>query len=44
MIQLRFANDLIYRAEIEALRVKYLVCFCKPDSCHGDNYVELLSR
>lgn len=38
----RFAEDASYRARVESLRGKVLVCFCKPLPCHGDTYVELL--
>lgn len=29
-------------AQIETLRGKRLVCWCKPDACHGDVLVDLL--
>ena len=28
--------------DIEVLRGKTLVCYCKPQSCHGDVLIELL--
>lgn len=28
---------------LNELRGKYLVCWCKPKSCHGDNLVELVN-
>ena len=30
--------------ELEELRGKILVCYCKPAECHGDVYVELLNE
>lgn len=38
----RFAEDANYRSRLESLRGKILVCFCKPRTCHGDTYVEIL--
>lgn len=32
------------RANIEALRGKTLVCWCKPEACHGDILIELLGE
>jgi hypothetical protein len=29
-------------ANLHVLKDKKLGCFCKPDACHGDVYVELL--
>ena len=40
--RLRYATIPGYRAKIERLRGRYLVCFCKPEACHADVYVELL--
>ena len=31
-------------ANLESLRGKKLRCYCKPLSCHGDVYVELLEQ
>jgi hypothetical protein len=28
--------------EVEVLRGKTLVCYCKPQACHGDVLIELL--
>lgn len=33
-----------FRAQVEALRGKTLVCFCKPLACHCDVYRELLGE
>ncbi len=33
-----------YRTELEALRGKTLVCFCKPKPCHGDTLLSLLGE
>ncbi len=30
--------------ELEELRGKTLMCFCKPEKCHGDILVELLNQ
>lgn len=38
----RIAKDAEFRARIEGLRGKRLVCFCKPLRCHGDVIVEFL--
>ena len=38
----RFLTDVGYRQQVESLRGKYLVCFCWPKRCHGENYVEIL--
>lgn len=38
----KFEIDEGFRAKLEKLRGKYLVCFCAPQKCHGDVYVELL--
>lgn len=40
----RRAADPDWRALVEKLRGKWLVCFCKPKDCHGDVYVELLDE
>jgi hypothetical protein len=40
----RVQRDAAYRARIEELRGKTLVCFCKPRPCHGDVYVEWLGE
>lgn len=33
-----------YREAIQGLRGKTLVCFCKPNACHGDEIVKWLER
>ncbi len=33
-------HDLI--ADLESLRGKRLICWCKPEECHADHYVWLL--
>lgn len=38
----RYRTDAAYRSLVEQLRGKKLVCFCAPQRCHGDVYVELL--
>lgn len=38
----RYRRDAAYRALVERLRGKRLVCFCAPERCHGEVYVELL--
>lgn len=40
----RYAAEPEYRAFVEKLRGKTLVCFCKPKPCHGGVYVRLLNR
>lgn len=40
----RLIADEWYREKIEALRGKVLVCFCKPNACHGDVYAEYLNK
>jgi len=34
--------DIVER--LRSLKPKRLVCFCSPEACHGDVYVELLSE
>lgn len=41
-VRRRLLVDPAYRSQLELLRGKTLVCFCKPRSCHGDTYVEFL--
>lgn len=38
----RYRLDPAFRAELESLRGRKLVCFCAPARCHCDVYVELL--
>lgn len=33
-----------WRAKLETLRGKRLGCVCRPQACHGDNYVRLLAE
>ena len=40
----KYETDAAYRAKIELLRGKTLVCFCKPKPCHGDVYLEMLGE
>jgi len=37
----RFVNDPVFRAEVIAMRGRFLVCFCFPQPCHCDNYARL---
>jgi len=39
---LRVKGDPKFRASVEALRGKDLVCFCSPLACHGSVIVEYL--
>jgi len=39
----RLLSDPQFRARVEALRGKTLVCFCKPAPCHGDIISEYLN-
>lgn len=36
-----YASDAAFRAEIDAMRGHFLVCFCAPQACHCDNYARL---
>ena len=38
----RYCSDINYRAQVERLRGMHLVCFCAPERCHAEVYVELL--
>jgi len=38
----RIANDAEFKRRVEALKGKSLGCFCSPEECHGDVYVEYL--
>lgn len=40
----RHAADPDYRALVEGLRGKTLVCFCRPLACHCDTYLALLGE
>lgn len=39
-----YASEWQYRAKVERLRGRILVCFCKPRDCHGDAYLRLLGE
>lgn len=39
----RLKKDSIYRQRVESLHDKRLGCFCAPEACHGDVYVEWLN-
>lgn len=38
--KVRVETDIVFREKLEELRGKILGCFCKPDLCHGDVYLE----
>jgi len=38
----RMAADVYFAKEIQRMKGKTLVCFCKPAACHGDVLVEYL--
>lgn len=38
------SEDGYWRRQLEALRGFRLGCVCKPQACHGDNYVKLLAE
>lgn len=40
----RIETDEEYRQNILKLKNKTLGCFCKPNKCHGDVYVEYLNN
>jgi hypothetical protein len=40
----RIRNDYEFRQNVDSLRDKILVCFCKPNPCHGDVYVQYLEN
>jgi hypothetical protein len=40
----RLASDPDFRLRVDGLRGKTLVCFCKPNACHGDVIVEYLDK
>lgn len=37
-------NDIKFKQRIEELRGKVLLCYCKPENCHGDIIKEYLDR
>ena len=39
----RCAADPAFASAVEALRGKRLGCFCAPEECHGDAYVDLFA-
>lgn len=39
-----FDNSSLFRAHLEELRGKDLLCFCSPLACHGDILLELSNR
>lgn len=41
---LAYAEKQYTKEDLEELRNKILGCFCKPERCHGDNYIILLRR
>jgi hypothetical protein len=36
------SNDALYKSKVQALRGKVLGCFCKPEACHGDVFIDYL--
>lgn len=40
----RLAADPEFKARVDALRGKTLVCFCNPYPCHGDIMAEYLNK
>lgn len=40
----RLENDQEFKRRVAALAGKTLVCFCKPNSCHGDYLAEAADR
>lgn len=40
--ELRFERDPVFRQRVLALDGKFLVCFCAPQRCHADWYVNKL--
>ena len=36
----RFKNEILPKLNVSSLRGKHLVCFCKPQRCHGDDILE----
>ena len=39
-----YARLNFYPEDLDELRGKILVCYCKPKSCHGDVLIELLGE
>ena len=40
----RIKNDVEFKKRIEALKDKILLCYCKPEACHGDIIKEYLDQ
>lgn len=40
----RIANDPEFKNRVMGLKDKILVCFCKPNPCHGDVYANYLNN
>lgn len=40
----KIKNDPEFKSRIEALKNKILVCYCKPEECHGDVIKEYLDQ
>lgn len=40
----RMKNDSQFRNDVNELKGKILVCFCKPKPCHGDIYKDILDN
>jgi len=40
----RIETDVVFRERLKELKGKRLGCFCKPQACHGDVFVEYLEK
>ena len=40
----RMEKDKLFKDSVLELEGKSLGCFCKPKSCHGDNYIKLIEE
>lgn len=40
----RYAREVLPHLDLEPLRGKDLVCFCKPARCHGDDILKALKE
>lgn len=40
----RLRRDVVFRQRVKALHDRTLVCFCKPDPCHGDVLSQYAAR
>ena len=38
----RIAHDMLFKAKVLSLKDMIVGCYCKPEPCHGDVYVEYL--